>query len=512
MISTSTLVDPFKFWYLIPGMIPSYDAGTQAASEVTDVILTSYGGGMVDRLRLVLLPAWDTPAIDTFTLDTSVVTGGAPASGSVTLSAPAPVGGLTVTLSGSRVGLASVPASVTIPEGAMTATFTIGTASTLVSRGVMVRAVYEGQDRTAILTVESAPAGLSAGSPSDLRHESVVRDEPPRLDRGTAVRATSVDPVQVAHYKLYTPELNLLAETVASTTSVKAIAHEYIWFAGQPVAQVAVATGAIDWTFTDHLGTPILQTDANATVTWRIEYEPYGDVFEKRAGEGKHQPLRFPGQEFDANAPDRAYNVFRWYRAGWGRYTQADPIGIYGDINLFKYAINNPTSFYDPSGLASIEYNVRRTDVDLADLDSRCRDTRGGVSGGGCTANAYAVAYCRCRCEPNLGFTPETRIVVNANIIIFNGSWPQLRRTRTPHPSVRDSGSAEMHELQWHIYAAGDRVHDIISALETAQPSMESCQRQCDTIAQTANREFLRLLRQTQAYEESGRDPRRGLR
>lgn len=21
------------------------------------------------------------------------------------------------------------------------------------------------------------------------------------------------------------------------------------------------------------------------------------------------------------------YNVFRWYRAGWGRYTQADPLG-----------------------------------------------------------------------------------------------------------------------------------------------------------------------------------------
>jgi RHS repeat-associated protein len=45
-------------------------------------------------------------------------------------------------------------------------------------------------------------------------------------------------------------------------------------------------------------------------------------------------------------------NIFRWYRAGWGRYTQADPIGFDGgDINLYRYALSNSLRFTDPLGL-----------------------------------------------------------------------------------------------------------------------------------------------------------------
>ena len=129
-------------------------------------------------------------------------------------------------------------------------------------------------------------------------------------------------------HSLYSPELQLLAETEITTSATPIIAYEYIWFAGQPLAQIATATGAIDWYFNDHLGTPILQTDAEAGVTWRVEYDPYGTVFSVRTGEEKRQPLRFPGQENDG--AELSYNIFRWYRAGWGRYTQQDPIGVGG--------------------------------------------------------------------------------------------------------------------------------------------------------------------------------------
>src|SRR5476649_2252855 len=79
-------------------------------------------------------------------------------------------------------------------------------------------------------------------------------------------------------YSLYTPELNLRSQTTPSTASNPPIANEYIWFGGQPVAQIDVASNATRSTFTDHLGTPILQTDATGTVIWRAEYDPYGDV------------------------------------------------------------------------------------------------------------------------------------------------------------------------------------------------------------------------------------------
>ena len=42
------------------------------------------------------------------------------------------------------------------------------------------------------------------------------------------------------------------------------------------------------------------------------------------------------------------YNIFRWYRAGWGRYSQGDPIGLSGGLNLLGYT---------NSGHPGIEWN-----------------------------------------------------------------------------------------------------------------------------------------------------------
>jgi uncharacterized protein RhaS with RHS repeats len=43
--------------------------------------------------------------------------------------------------------------------------------------------------------------------------------------------------------------------------------------------------------------------------------------------------------------------VFRWYRAGWGRYTQADPLGLRADVNLFRYGVASPLVNIDRLGL-----------------------------------------------------------------------------------------------------------------------------------------------------------------
>ncbi|MDP9120062.1 MAG: hypothetical protein M3O15_01645, partial [Acidobacteriota bacterium] len=71
----------------------------------------------------------------------------------------------------------------------------------------------------------------------------------------------------------YTPELHLMAETELKAGPSPAVLNDYIWFNDHPVAQ-SDSTGATSWTFTDHLGTPILQTSAAQGVTWRAEYEP----------------------------------------------------------------------------------------------------------------------------------------------------------------------------------------------------------------------------------------------
>ena len=108
--------------------------------------------------------------------------------------------------------------------------------------------------------------------------------------------ATATNAGDPSGYTLYTPEMQLLAETQVTTATSKPIAYSYLWFAGQPVAVIDAAANATRWYATDHLGTPFLLTDAMGAVAWRAEYTPYGDVFATRSGTSLHQPLRLPNR------------------------------------------------------------------------------------------------------------------------------------------------------------------------------------------------------------------------
>jgi RHS repeat-associated protein len=45
----------------------------------------------------------------------------------------------------------------------------------------------------------------------------------------------------------------------------------------------------------------------------------------------------------------------RWYDQSTGRWTQEDPIGLAGGVNLYQYVGNNPASYTDPFGLCADE-------------------------------------------------------------------------------------------------------------------------------------------------------------
>ncbi|HZH98030.1 MAG TPA: proprotein convertase P-domain-containing protein, partial [Fimbriimonadaceae bacterium] len=107
-----------------------------------------------------------TAALSNLTFNPPSVVGGNPSTGTVTLTSAAPTGGASVSLTSSSTAI-TVPASVTVPAGATTATFTANTIRVTADVTRSVSATYLGVTKSANLTV-IASAGVSnlTASPS----------------------------------------------------------------------------------------------------------------------------------------------------------------------------------------------------------------------------------------------------------------------------------------------------------------------------------------------------------
>jgi len=337
--------------------------------------ITATGGGVTMVVGTVIVLPPNSVAIDNAGPNggTILADGSFKQIGTVGLTGPAPTGGITVTIAGSRVGVVAIKGSTAQGGFSDNSTFipagsTIGpiygqiSQFTGINRGTSLTATYAGLTRSSNQSVDYV--GCTNSSCGDLlvtaqaqanakRYEPIrcaSTSLPPCLTAAAAFETAPLAVGDTSGYYLYTPEMQLLAETVVTAASSKPVAYSYLWFAGLPVGSVETATSTTRWYATDHLGTPNVMTDAAGNPVWRAEYAPYGTLFNTRAGGSLHQPLRFPGQtSIDGSEP--AYNVYRWYRSAWGRYTQADPIGLLGGTNLFTYATSNPIDFADPLGL-----------------------------------------------------------------------------------------------------------------------------------------------------------------
>ncbi len=130
-----------------------------------------------------------------------------------------------------------------------------------------------------------------------------------------------------------------------------------VYFAGHPTAQIE-GSSSTHLTL-DHLGTPILATDNGGSQAWSGGFEPFGQDYVGASDNGIS--LRSPGQWQDdswGTGIDIYYNVYRWYNVGAGRYTRTDPLGLLpperSALNLFSFALANPTAYFDPLGLDAI--------------------------------------------------------------------------------------------------------------------------------------------------------------
>jgi len=176
-------------------------------------------------------------------------------------------------------------------------------------------------------------------------------------------------------------QYDLSGHLLEQTDFIGAALVDYVYLGDRPVATLSPQDSKVYFLHDDRSGTPQVATDANQTIQWSANYQPFGET---STGIGLIvQNLRLPGQEYDSET-GLYHNGFRDYAAGWGRYIESDPISILGgpaasfrakfyntqtgrsiseddaiglgggDVNLYRYTANNPVGLNDPLGLESV--------------------------------------------------------------------------------------------------------------------------------------------------------------
>ncbi|MNJ34083.1 putative deoxyribonuclease RhsC [compost metagenome] len=149
--------------------------------------------------------------------------------------------------------------------------------------------------------------------------------------------------------------LRLLQEHRYSQTSL----YLYVEDSHEPLARVD-GTGLhqqVRYYHNDLNGLPEQLTDDSGEAVWQARYQVWGNTLQevREAHFIEEQNLRFQGQYLDRET-GLHYNTFRFYDPDIGRFTQPDPIGLAGGINLYQYA-PNPTGWIDPWGLEAVYEN-----------------------------------------------------------------------------------------------------------------------------------------------------------
>lgn len=174
-------------------------------------------------------PPPSPPSLASLELSPTTVTGGNPATGLLTLTGSAPDGGLSVSLSSSNVGVATVPSTVVVPAGQTSTTFTVATSQITSDASVTISAAGGGAARTATLSV------TASGGPA----VSSLALVPTTVDEG----GTSTGTVTLTGAA---PAGGLTITLISSNTAIATVPPTLTIPAGSTTADFTVATAQVD--------------------------------------------------------------------------------------------------------------------------------------------------------------------------------------------------------------------------------------------------------------------------
>jgi RHS repeat-associated protein len=156
---------------------------------------------------------------------------------------------------------------------------------------------------------------------------------------------------------------------IASSTGTGAkysTTTEYVFNSDSLVATIdqqtaggnATGTAKTRYIHPDHLGSTNVVTDENGNLVQTLDYYPYGDT-RISVATSTNEKRKFIGQFTDDSGLD--YLNARYYDPAQGRFLSEDPVFLADpkkqdfrnpqDLNSYSYAVDNPISKSDPSGL-----------------------------------------------------------------------------------------------------------------------------------------------------------------
>jgi hypothetical protein len=210
--------------------VATFPISTAAVGRTTAVHIAASANGVRWPATLTLL----APPVFTVAVDPSPVSGGLAATGTATLTSPAPQGGATITLASDHPEVATVPATVTVPAGATQVSFPVRTAPVERETSVQISASSGGPARTATLKVIPVRLVSISASPDQVAGpgypppQSTVTLSGPAPEGGANIQLSSDQPDLVSFWGggYYVPagltssSLPITVRGVASPTDV----------------------------------------------------------------------------------------------------------------------------------------------------------------------------------------------------------------------------------------------------------------------------------------------------
>jgi hypothetical protein len=200
----------------------SFTISTFTASATSNVGLSATHADTTVFSSITVGPV----AISTISVNPTSVVAGSSSTGTVTLNAAARGDGAVVFLSSSS-SVATVPATVTVPAGAFSASFSIGTTSVTASTTAVIIGSYGGATRTATLAVHppSTPTAPSLISPANDARPA----QPVTFDWSDVANAASYE-IQIDNTSTIASPLVANAVVTVSQATIGGLPAQQLWW------------------------------------------------------------------------------------------------------------------------------------------------------------------------------------------------------------------------------------------------------------------------------------------